>query len=172
MPSVRSVGNESSLERQAFCGAGIKPISKPSRNSFPNPFHSDRQPPADRQLVPLHELLAMANKFPPSPPYGPGSVSPPPTHSDAAEYSCQWGSCTKEFPEPELLYSHLCNDHVGRKSTNNLCLTCDWANCGTQCVKRDHITSHLRGKPLVREMHNLKVGWPDVNGPQGIKVSA
>lgn len=158
MPSGRSVDDESRLERQAFCGAGIKPISQPSRNSFPNPPHLDREPPADRQLVPLHVLLAMANKFPPSPPYGPGSVSPPPTNSEAAEYSCQWGSCTKEFQEPELLYSHLCNDHVGRKSTNNLCLTCDWANCGTHCVKRDHITSHLRGESPCQAMSYQKVG--------------
>ncbi|KDN53320.1 hypothetical protein K437DRAFT_217718, partial [Tilletiaria anomala UBC 951] len=39
---------------------------------------------------------------------------------------------------------HLCNDHVGRKSTNNLCLTCKWEACDVSCAKRDHITSHLR----------------------------
>jgi hypothetical protein len=44
-----------------------------------------------------------------------------------------------------MLYTHLCNDHIGRKSTNNLCLTCKWNGCGTSCAKRDHITSHLRG---------------------------
>ncbi|KAI8835335.1 hypothetical protein BC829DRAFT_365390, partial [Chytridium lagenaria] len=44
----------------------------------------------------------------------------------------------------EALYLHLCNDHVGRKSTNNLCLYCHWANCAILCAKRDHLTSHLR----------------------------
>lgn len=33
---------------------------------------------------------------------------------------------------------------MGRKSTNNLNLTCGWANCRTTTVKRDHITSHIR----------------------------
>lgn len=48
---------------------------------------------------------------------------------------------------PEDLYEHLCQDHIGRKSTNNLCLTCHWEGCGVVCAKRDHITSHLRGVP-------------------------
>lgn len=49
---------------------------------------------------------------------------------------------------PEDLYEHLCIFHIGRKSTNNLCLTCGWENCGVVCAKRDHITSHLRGEPV------------------------
>ncbi|KAF3769997.1 hypothetical protein M406DRAFT_354209 [Cryphonectria parasitica EP155] len=39
---------------------------------------------------------------------------------------------------------HLCEKHVGRKSTNNLSLTCQWNACRTTTVKRDHITSHIR----------------------------
>ena len=39
---------------------------------------------------------------------------------------------------------HVCERHVGRKSTNNLNLTCGWGNCRTTTVKRDHITSHIR----------------------------
>ncbi|KAH9965108.1 hypothetical protein BGW80DRAFT_1438449 [Lactifluus volemus] len=50
----------------------------------------------------------------------------------------------KSFPDPEALYNHLCTDHIGRRSTNNLCLTCKWKDCVTTCAKRDHITSHLR----------------------------
>ncbi|KAF7290493.1 hypothetical protein MKEN_01496300 [Mycena kentingensis (nom. inval.)] len=57
---------------------------------------------------------------------------------------CLWQECSQAFPDPEALYNHLCNDHIGRKSTNNLCLTCKWKDCGTSCAKRDHITSHLR----------------------------
>ena len=58
---------------------------------------------------------------------------------------CKWKQCQYRSPNPEDLYEHLCNQHVGRKSTNNLCLTCAWEGCGVKCVKRDHITSHLRG---------------------------
>ncbi|KAK9365974.1 hypothetical protein V1509DRAFT_631241 [Lipomyces kononenkoae] len=57
---------------------------------------------------------------------------------------CQWGTCNDRFENAEDLYNHLCDFHVGRKSTNNLCLTCAWGNCRTSTVKRDHITSHLR----------------------------
>jgi len=59
--------------------------------------------------------------------------------------NCLWADCGKPFFDPEVLYNHLCNDHIGRKSTNNLCLTCKWKDCGATCAKRDHITSHLRG---------------------------
>lgn len=38
----------------------------------------------------------------------------------------------------------MCERHVGRKSTNNLNLTCQWGACRTTTVKRDHITSHIR----------------------------
>ena len=59
---------------------------------------------------------------------------------------CEWLSCDAAFDDPEQLYNHLCNDHIGRKSTNNLCLSCKWKDCATSCAKRDHITSHLRGR--------------------------
>ncbi|KAK0567390.1 hypothetical protein OC844_000280 [Tilletia horrida] len=57
---------------------------------------------------------------------------------------CKWAGCTRTFENADILYTHLCDDHVGRKSTNNLCLTCHWDDCDTTCAKRDHITSHLR----------------------------
>lgn len=83
---------------------------------------------------------------------------------------CQWDQCgercssaetlyvcippqTRELytPNPEnctlltsTLQDHLCDRHVGRKSTNNLNLTCKWNSCRTTTVKRDHITSHIR----------------------------
>lgn len=62
---------------------------------------------------------------------------------------CEWQGCKDTFTDPEVLYVHLCNDHVGRKSTNNLCLTCHWKGCEVTCVKRDHITSHLRGESVL-----------------------
>jgi hypothetical protein len=58
-----------------------------------------------------------------------------------------FSSTCRAANSPEELYEHLCQDHIGRKSTNNLCLTCHWEGCGVVCAKRDHITSHLRGEP-------------------------
>ncbi|KAF8506576.1 hypothetical protein F5888DRAFT_1602163 [Russula emetica] len=88
---------------------------------------------------------------PPTPPHADSSASPSPRTFHASLpldssslYNCQWLDCTKSFTDPEPLYNHLCNDHVGRKSTNNLCLICKWRDCVTTCSKRDHITSHLR----------------------------
>ena len=72
----------------------------------------------------------------------PSPVSPP---SHEPTLICLWADCGKSYFDPEVLYNHLCNDHIGRKSTNNLCLTCKWKDCGATCAKRDHITSHLRG---------------------------
>ncbi|KAF5388607.1 hypothetical protein D9757_004601 [Collybiopsis confluens] len=99
-----------------------------------------------RKLLPLYQLerrlyaMAASDSDLPSPSSasGSGSVEPSVVHF------CQWLDCTQSFVDPESLYNHLCNDHIGRKSTNNLCLTCRWKDCGTSCAKRDHITSHLR----------------------------
>ncbi|KAI8096746.1 uncharacterized protein BX664DRAFT_324737 [Halteromyces radiatus] len=63
---------------------------------------------------------------------------------DNEVFTCLWQGCTQQYFDAEQLYSHLTNDHVGRKSTGNLCLTCHWVNCDVTVVKRDHITSHLR----------------------------
>jgi uncharacterized Zn-finger protein len=57
---------------------------------------------------------------------------------------CRWGNCSERFNAAESLYEHICERHVGRKSTNNLNLTCQWNSCRTTTVKRDHITSHIR----------------------------
>ncbi|KAJ2709274.1 hypothetical protein H4R19_004336, partial [Coemansia spiralis] len=43
-----------------------------------------------------------------------------------------------------VLYTHITNDHIGRKSTGNLCLECKWEGCNVHRAKRDHITSHVR----------------------------
>ncbi|MCJ1475030.1 hypothetical protein MMC13_003690 [Lambiella insularis] len=57
---------------------------------------------------------------------------------------CQWRDCGDRAASAEQLYEHVCERHVGRKSTNNLCLICAWGTCQTTTVKRDHITSHIR----------------------------
>lgn len=120
-----------------------------------------------RDLVPLdileHSLLPPAHNWffdmtaqlPPSPTVSspnqgrsPSEPSPPPESQHISNHKCLWIDCTQSYADPEALYNHLCNDHIGRKSTNNLCLTCKWKDCGTTCAKRDHITSHLRGMSL------------------------
>ncbi|KAE8144793.1 pH-response transcription factor pacC/RIM101 [Aspergillus avenaceus] len=75
------------------------------------------------------------------------AVANPPVNGaarPAEELSCLWQGCSEKCPTPEALYEHVCERHVGRKSTNNLNLTCQWGSCRTTTVKRDHITSHIR----------------------------
>ncbi|KAL2213201.1 pH-response transcription factor [Sarocladium strictum] len=76
----------------------------------------------------------------------PSSTTSNAPSSTAAEepLTCRWSHCNQKFPTPEILYEHICERHVGRKSTNNLNLTCQWNSCRTTTVKRDHITSHIR----------------------------
>lgn len=100
----------------------------------------------------------------PTPPHADSSASPSPRPphislplESSSLYNCQWLDCTKSYTDPEPLYNHLCNDHVGRKSTNNLCLTCKWRDCVTTCSKRDHITSHLRGIHLFSSRARLVI---------------
>ncbi|CAN6652594.1 pH-response transcription factor pacC/Rim101p [Trichomonascus vanleenenianus] len=71
-------------------------------------------------------------------------VSASPSGSSQPPLVCKWLQCDKQFYDAEELYNHLCEIHVGRKSTNNLSLVCRWENCGVSTVKRDHITSHIR----------------------------
>lgn len=59
-------------------------------------------------------------------------------------FPCRWLTCQQEFNDPEDLFNHLSDDHIGRKATNNLCLQCQWNDCGTIAAKRDHLASHLR----------------------------
>ncbi|KAF2139604.1 uncharacterized protein K452DRAFT_62769 [Aplosporella prunicola CBS 121167] len=63
---------------------------------------------------------------------------------------------------------HVCERHVGRKSTNNLCLQCQWGSCRTQTVKRDHITSHIRvHMPL--KPHKCEICTKAFKRPQDLK---
>ncbi len=84
--------------------------------------------------------------------------------SSGGNYICHWVGCGRGIETPELLYvrnraylqmpsrlinspcvkDHVCDAHIGRKSTNNLNLVCGWGNCQIEVVKRDHITSHIR----------------------------
>ncbi|KAJ8496130.1 hypothetical protein ONZ45_g12573 [Pleurotus djamor] len=103
------------------------------------PPHSPQSP------TPPDDSPANPSNPSPSPPPSSATQEAPPAHK------CLWLDCTLSFTDPEALYNHLCNDHIGRKSTNNLCLTCKWKDCGTTCAKRDHITSHLRGPKICKK---------------------
>ncbi|KAG5926541.1 hypothetical protein E4U53_003058 [Claviceps sorghi] len=70
--------------------------------------------------------------------------SPSQNHVADDHLTCRWNHCNQTFGSPETLYEHICDRHVGRKSTNNLSLICHWNSCRTTTVKRDHITSHIR----------------------------
>ncbi|KAJ3811077.1 hypothetical protein F5876DRAFT_40435 [Lentinula aff. lateritia] len=83
-------------------------------------------------------------------------------------HRCQWQDCSQSFVDPETLYNHLCNEHIGRKSTNNLCLTCKWKDCGTSCAKRDHITSHLRVHTPLKP-HVCEICKKSFKRPQDLK---
>ena len=108
------------------------------RSLYPNDFAAMTSPQIDSQPPQEPSVETTAKTEETQPP-------PKPAADDAPGHRCQWVDCEQVMPDPETLYNHLCNEHIGRKSTGNLCLTCKWKDCGTTCAKRDHITSHLRG---------------------------
>ncbi|RDB28759.1 hypothetical protein Hypma_015750 [Hypsizygus marmoreus] len=123
-------------------------MSAPPSPAAPSPPHDTPAPQPEQPIVDRE----------------PKSASPdaPPAHK------CLWVDCTQSFADPEALYNHLCNDHIGRKSTNNLCLTCKWKDCGTSCAKRDHITSHLRVHTPLKP-HVCEICKKSFKRPQDLK---
>jgi uncharacterized Zn-finger protein len=91
----------------------------------------------------------------------------------AVVYKCLWTPpdkppCNRQFTDPEKLYNHLCDDHVGRKANNNLCLTCYWNNCRYTKKKRDHVTSHIR-KHIEFKPHICQTCYRAFKRPQDLK---
>lgn len=66
------------------------------------------------------------------------------TYDPRAMLNCKWRNCQASYPDQDALYAHLSQEHVGRRSSRNLCLYCHWDSCQSGFYKRDHITSHLR----------------------------
>ncbi|KAJ7109985.1 hypothetical protein C8R44DRAFT_801090 [Mycena epipterygia] len=129
--------------------------------------------PLDRQLpLPPSAWYPLSYQMPedvlPEPAVRDDPILPSPQDDQAHSQKCQWLDCTQGFPDPETLYNHLCNEHIGRKSTNNLCLTCKWKDCGTSCAKRDHITSHLRVHTPLKP-HICEICKKSFKRPQDLK---
>ncbi|KAI8076411.1 uncharacterized protein B0P05DRAFT_545778 [Gilbertella persicaria] len=85
-----------------------------------------------------------------------------------SQFPCHWSICEHSFDTPEELFNHLSDEHVGRKATNNLCLKCQWNNCGTIAAKRDHLASHLRVH-LPLKPHQCSVCNKGFKRPQDLK---
>ncbi|KAF9229060.1 hypothetical protein BS17DRAFT_722366 [Gyrodon lividus] len=127
-------------------------------------MHSNTPPPPPPPPPPPTDSSLKHNSLSPIPDTK-SSPSPNPPHDS---FICRWVDCSAAFNDPELLYNHLCNDHIGRKSTNNLCLTCNWKDCGTACAKRDHITSHLRVHTPLKP-HVCEICKKSFKRPQDLK---
>ncbi|KKK17673.1 hypothetical protein P175DRAFT_0476348 [Aspergillus ochraceoroseus IBT 24754] len=127
----------------------VAPISAPMLQEQPS---DQPTAPVSSSAVPsVTATAAAATAAVASPPMNGNSASPatassstPATSRPSEELSCLWQGCSEKCSSPESLYEHVCERHVGRKSTNNLNLTCQWGSCRTTTVKRDHITSHIR----------------------------
>lgn len=124
-----------------------------STHGMVSPPVSEATSPSDRRNSMRDSPVASSSSSSSSPMSAPSPASSTSSASDANRspssfpselLRCKWLQCTSIFNKAEDLYTHLCDAHVGRKSTNNLSLTCRWENCRVITVKRDHITSHIR----------------------------
>ncbi|PYH92628.1 hypothetical protein BO71DRAFT_400415 [Aspergillus ellipticus CBS 707.79] len=119
----------------------------PSTTAAPMPA-STSQDPSPPQPQPAQVSSTAAASAAATAAAASAAVANPPMNGNASrpseELPCLWTNCTEKCSSAEALYEHVCERHVGRKSTNNLNLTCQWGSCRTTTVKRDHITSHIR----------------------------
>ncbi|EAU92749.2 transcription factor PacC [Coprinopsis cinerea okayama7 len=130
----------------------------------PAPLNAEPQP----QPQPQPEQQQQQPQAQPAPAHAEQQKPAQPVSEPPVVHKCLWQDCTQSFVDPEGLYNHLCNDHIGRKSTNNLCLTCKWKDCGTTCAKRDHITSHLRVHTPLKP-HSCEICKKAFKRPQDLK---
>ncbi|KAL8706918.1 MAG: hypothetical protein Q9201_000078 [Fulgogasparrea decipioides] len=111
------------------------PSVKPEQQQQPQQQH--QQPPTAQE-----QLQAAASQ--PQLQQQSSNVSNTANANGNDPFQCLWQNCRERTQSAEALYDHVCEVHIGRKSTNNLNLKCGWANCNISVVKRDHITSHIR----------------------------
>ncbi|OWZ65369.1 pH-response transcription factor pacC/RIM101 [Cryptococcus neoformans] len=146
------------------------PILPPNLLSTPNTY-SDSVSPSDPEPI-TPELVSREPEKPgqkaAKTAMNNANTASKSNESKAETLPCKWTGCSHILDSPDELYDHLCTVHVGRKSTNNLCLTCGWENCGTKCVKRDHITSHLRVHTPLKP-HPCAVCGKTFKRPQDLK---
>lgn len=75
-------------------------------------------------------------------------------------FICHWKGCKQLYDNVEALFEHLSDDHVGRRSTNNLCLTCYWNDCGATAAKRGHLANHVKiHLPFKRKYYVLFISF-------------
>lgn len=140
-----------SLSGQSINTAGLSPPTSAATTPNDNPSNNDTFRPSPSRSSPLSPMSATSpasstsstNDLDNSVCLKSDTISSS-TNSQQEQLVCKWLSCGKIFDSAESLYTHLCDSHVGRKSTNNLSLACRWEGCRVITVKRDHITSHIR----------------------------
>ncbi|KAI9189458.1 hypothetical protein H9P43_000891 [Blastocladiella emersonii ATCC 22665] len=126
----------------------MQPMSMPMAMPVPTPMSMPM--PAVSQQPLQHPPASSAPAPPPKARGASAHASDEDEDDDDGPFACLWRGCEQVFLEPEALFSHLTNDHIGRKTSGNLCLRCAWilpdgkSECGIEKQKRDHITSHLR----------------------------
>ena len=67
-------------------------------------------------------------------------------NSDAGNnpVTCFWRDCNMIFAHAKLLYTHICEDHIGRKHPPTHEYHCLWGTCKhPMTYKRDHLISHI-----------------------------
>ncbi|KAL4882902.1 hypothetical protein BJY04DRAFT_186269 [Aspergillus karnatakaensis] len=138
----------SEAQENSATAAPAAPVATPVAQEQP-PAQPAPQVTAAAATPSVTATAAAATAAVASPPVNGTAASPAAASSSGAsrpaeELTCMWQGCSEKLPTPESLYEHVCERHVGRKSTNNLNLTCQWGSCRTTTVKRDHITSHIR----------------------------
>ncbi|KIW15997.1 hypothetical protein PV08_06048 [Exophiala spinifera] len=101
-------------------------------------------PPAPQDVPAVSQPQQQQGQLPQQPLLQTPQQPAPSVNAAGENLQCQWQGCGERCTSAEALYEHVCERHVGRKSTNNLNLTCAWGQCRTTTVKRDHITSHIR----------------------------
>lgn len=106
----------------------------------------------------------------------------PVSAQESSLFRCLWEVspgqlCSQTYTDPNTFYSHLCEDHVGRKKSNNSSDKCMWVGCSHAAkpfAKRDHFVSHCRAHVAFKGnvCPECKAGfkWPHDLKKHGLKT--